>query len=187
VRVQTDFALKGERALSISDGGGKNTKKVLISTVVLLVLSMLVFTPIQAKKPIAPYNGTIVIDLQDEGKQWTTNGSILQIKGSYWNGTEESSLGTNKFEDWESFTINLKTGNGTFHGKWLLTVGTRGTFSGSACGKISQGNLITGIFIGAHGTGEFEGAKKWGKLDGILETPTRAVLNFEGFIKYPKD
>ncbi len=159
-------------------------KKVLLPIVALLILSVMLIAPAKAKTK-EPYSSYIESALIDPGKQWVSEDGILHIRDSYWAGTEVGTLGTSKFEDWLSFNINLATGEGTFSGNWLLTFEGRGTFSGSATGKISQGYLITGMFIGTHATGEFEGIQKKGSLNGMLTDPTHAILYAEGTVYYP--
>ena len=159
-------------------------KKVMLATIAILILSVLFVAPTKAKT-VEPYEARIEITLMDPGKQWVSEDGVLHIKDSYWLGTEVSSLGTNKFEDWESFHIDLATGEGTFCGKWLLTIGTQGTISGSARGTLSMGYLIQGMFVGTHGTGEFEGVQKKGSLEGFLTDPTHAVMDCYGKIVYP--
>lgn len=162
-------------------------KKVLLSTIALLVLSMMLVIPIKARTE-EPYESRIEGVLMDPGKQWVSEDGILHIRDSYWLGTEVGTLGSSTYEDWVSFNIDLATGEGTLFGKWLLTFDTRGTSSGSAQGKI---NMVTGqmsgIFIGTHATGEFEGMQKKGTFEGYLlpTNPMSAVLNCEGRVTYP--
>jgi len=159
-------------------------KKILLPIVALLILSVMLITPAKAKTK-EPYSSYIERTLIDHGKQWVSEDGILHIRDSYWAGTETGSLGTSKFEDWLSMNIDLATGEGTFNGKWRLTFEGRGTFSGTATGKISQGYLITGMFIGTHATGEFEGFQKKGSLNGMLTDPTHSILYAEGTVCYP--
>ena len=159
-------------------------KKALISAVALLVVSMLLVAPTKAKT-VEAYSSHIESVLMDPGKQWVSEDGILHIRDSYWVGTEVGTLGSSILEDWLSFNIDLATGEGTFNGNWLLTFEGRGTFSGSAAGKISLGYLINGMFIGTHATGEFEGVQKKGALDGMLLDPTHAVMEAVGSVYYP--
>lgn len=159
-------------------------KKILMFTAALVILSMMLIAPIKAKTEV-PYSSHIESALIDAGKQWVSEDGILHIRDSYWAGTEVSTLGSSIFEDWLSFNINLATGEGTFNGRWLLTFEGRGTISGSARGTISMGYLINGMFIGTHGTGEFEGVQKKGSLNGMLIDPTHAVMEAVGTVFYP--
>lgn len=159
-------------------------KKTIMLTAALLIASMILIAPAIAKTE-EPYNAHIESALIDPGKQWVTKDGILHIRGSYWMGTEVGTLGSSILEDWLSFNINLATGEGTFSGNWLLTFEGRGTISGRATGKISQGYLITGEFIGTHATGEFEDVQKKGSLDGMLLDPTHAVMEAVGTVYYP--
>jgi len=159
-------------------------KKVLLPMVALLIVSVMLIAPTKAKTA-EPYSSHIESALIDPGKQWISEEGILHIRNSYWMGTEVGTLGSSTLEDWLSFNIDLATGEGTFSGKWLLTFEGRGTMSGSAIGKISLGYLISGMFIGTHATGEFEGVQKKGSLDGMLLDPTFAVMEALGTVYYP--
>lgn len=159
-------------------------KKALISAVALLALSMLLVAPTKAKT-VEAYSSRIESVLMDPGKQWVSEDGILHIRDSYWVGTEIGTLGSSTLEDWLSLNVDLATGEGNFYGHWLLTFEGRGTFSGSATGKISLGYLINGMFIGTHATGEFEGLQKKGSLNGYLSDPTHMVLDAVGSVYYP--
>ncbi|MCW4052664.1 MAG: hypothetical protein NWE78_05600 [Candidatus Bathyarchaeota archaeon] len=159
-------------------------KKILMLTTTLLIVCMMLIVPTKAKTE-EPYSAHIESALIDPGKQWVSEDGILHIRDSYWAGTEVGTLGSSILEDWLSFNINLATGKGTLSGHWLLTFEGRGTISGSVTGKISMGYLISGIFIGTHATGEFEGVQKKGSLDGMLLDPTHAVMEAVGTIYYP--
>ena len=159
-------------------------KKILMFTTALLIVSMTLIAPTMAKTEV-PYSSHIESALVDPGKQWVTKDGILHIRDSYWVGTEVGTLGNSTFEDWLSFNINLVTGEGTFSGHWLLTFQGRGTISGSARGTISMGYLINGMFIGTHGTSEFEHVQKKGSLNGMLVDPTHTVIETVGTVFYP--
>ncbi len=160
-------------------------KKVLISIVALLVLSMILIAPIKAKT-VELYESHIEIELVDVGKEpWVSEEGILHFQDSYWKGTEVGTLGEGIFEEWyEHLSLNLETGEGTASVKWLLTL-PEGTLSGSWRGKITLGYLISGTFVGTHGTGDLEGVKKMGSIDGMLTSETTAVAEISGIIIYP--
>ena len=159
-------------------------RKILLPMVTLLVLSVMLIAPTMAKTEV-PYSSNIESALIDPGKQWVTEDGILHIRDSYWKGTEVGTLGNGIFEDWLSFNINLATGEGTFSGHWLLTYEGRGTISGSARGTISMGYLINGMFIGTHGTSEFEHVQKKGSLNGMLVDSTHTEIEAVGTVFYP--
>jgi len=159
-------------------------KKILMLATALLIVCMMFIVPTKAKTE-EPYSAHIESALIDPGKQWVSEDGILHIRDSYWVGTEVGTLGSSTLEDWLSFNINLATGKGTLSGYWLLTFEGRGTISGSATGKISMGYLISGMFIGTHATGEFEGVQKKGLLDGMLLDPNHAVMEAVGTTYYP--
>ena len=163
-------------------------KKVLISIAALLVLSAVLVAPIKAKT-VSPYASHIEMELVDPGTMWVSEEGIIHLKGSYWAGTEEiivpSGLGTAIFEEWYNhLSIDPTTGEGTLSAKWRLTL-PEGTIEGSARGKITLGYILSGTFVGTHGTGEFEGVKKMGSFEGMLTSETTVVVEISGIIVYP--
>ena len=159
-------------------------RKILLPMVTLLVLSVMLIAPTMAKTEV-PYSSHIESALVDPGKQWVTEDGILHIRDSYWVGTEVGTLGSSTFEDWLSLNVDLATGEGNFYGHWQLTFEGRGTISGSARGTISMGYLINGMFIGTHGTGEFEHVQKKGSLNGMLVDSTHTEIEAVGTVFYP--
>ena len=163
-------------------------KRVLMSAMILMVLFVIMMAPVNAKKTVELYASHVEMEQIDAGEVWEANG-ILHMKGSYWRGTEEvivpASLGTATFEEWYNhLSLNLATGEGTVSAKWKLTF-PQGTIEGSWRGKITQGYIINGTFVGTHGTGEFEGVKKKGTVDGMLTSETTAVAEISGIIVWP--
>jgi len=163
-------------------------KKVLISIAVLLVLSAVLVAPIKAKT-VSPYASHIEMELIDPGTMWVSEEGIIHLKGSYWAGTEEitvpSGLGTAIFEEWYNhLSLDPTTGEGTLSAKWRLTL-PEGTIEGSARGKITLGYILSGTFVGTHGTGIFEGVKKMGSFEGMLTSETTVVVEISGIIVYP--
>jgi len=168
-------------------GGEKVKKVVLMSIVVLLALSMLSIS-VKART-VETYQSHIEAELMDPGKQWVSEEGIFHTKDSYWKGTEEVSvpgnLGTAVFEEWyDSLSLDLATGEGTLTVKWKLTF-PGGTIEGSARGTISQGYLVSGTFVGTHGTGDFDGVKKMGSIEGMLLDPTHMEAEVSGIIVFP--
>jgi hypothetical protein len=160
-------------------------KKILMPTIVLLVLSMLVISPVKAKKTVEPYASHVEMELIDPGKMWVSEEGILHFKGSYWKGTEVGTLGEAIFEEWyQHLSLNPETGEGTCSAKWLLTF-PEGTIAGSWRGKITLGSVISGTFVGTHGTGEFEGVKKMGSVEGAMINETYAVAEISGIVVFP--
>jgi hypothetical protein len=163
-------------------------KVVLISIASLLVLSMMSISPAKART-VETYQSHIEAELMDPGKQWISEEGIFHTKNSYWKGTEEVSvpgnLGTAVFEEWyDSLSLDMATGEGTLTVKWKLTF-PGGTIEGSARAIISQGYLVSGTFVGTHGTGDFEGAKKMGSIEGMLLDPTHMQAEVSGIIVFP--
>jgi len=170
-------------------GGERMNKKSLLPTIALLVLSIMITSPVKAKKTVEPYASHIEMELIDPGTMWYSEEGIMHLKGSYWNGTEEVSvpagLGTAIFEEWYNhLSLDPTTGKGTLNAKWRLTF-PGGTVEGSARGKITEGYLLSGTFVGAHGSGDFEGVKKMGSFEGMLTSETTAVAEISGIIVYP--
>ena len=162
-------------------------KKILMSTIVLLALSMVLISPVKAKTK-EPYTSHMELELKDPGKRWVSEEGIYQIRNSYSSGTYEDTLGTGTWESWVSLSIDLATGEGTIRGKFKITIGTS-TLSGRSRGKVEMSQMpqFSGTFVGTLGTGDFEGAKIrglwWGfHPDGNL---SRIVMDAEGTIKYP--
>jgi len=163
-------------------------KVVLMSIVVLLTLSMVAISPVRAKT-VETYQSHVEAELIDHGKEWISEEGILHIKDSYWKGTEEvivpDTLGTAIFEEWyDHLSLDPATGEGTLTVKWKLTF-PGGTIEGSARGTISQGYLVSGTFVGTHGTGDFDGVKKMGSIEGMLLDPTHMEAEVSGIIVFP--
>ncbi len=159
-------------------------KKVLISIVALLVLSTVLVAPIKAKT-VELYASHVEIELIDPGKMWVSEDGILHFKGSYWKGTEIGTLGEAIFEEWyEHLSLNPETGEGTCSAKWRLTL-PEGTLSGSWRGEITLGYILSGTFVGTHGTGDLEGVMKMGSIEGMITSETTAEAEISGIIVYP--
>ena len=163
-------------------------KKVLISTIALFVIALTLALPVRAKT-VEPYESHIEMELIDPGKMWFSEEGIMHMTGSYWAGTEEvsvpSGLGTATFEEWYNhLSVDPITGEGTLSAKWRLTF-PGGTIEGSARGKITEGYLLSGTFVGTHGSGDFKGVKKMGSFEGMLTSETTAIAEILGIIVYP--
>jgi len=163
-------------------------KKALISTIALLVIAMMLALPVRAKI-VEPYESHIEMELIDPGTMWFSEEGVMHVKGSYWAGIEEvsvpSGLGTAIFEEWYNhLSLDPITGEGTLSAKWRLTF-PGGTVEGSARGKITEGYLLSGTFVGCHGSGDFAGVKKMGSFEGMLTSETTAIAEISGIIVYP--
>jgi len=134
------------------------------------------------------YTSHMELELVNPGIRWVSEEGILQIRDSYWSGTYKGTLGRKgTYEGWVSVSINLKTGEGTLSENWLITITkgrSQGTLAGSNRGKITM-PLISGTFVGTHGTGEFEGVQIMGLWEGFHPDLTHVVVEAEGTIKYP--
>jgi len=163
-------------------------KRVLIPTVALFTLTMMLAVPAMAKTQ-EPYESHIEMELVDPGTVWFSEEGIMHMRGAHWAGTEEVSvpigLGTGTFEEWYNhLSLDPVTGEGTLSAKWRLTF-PGGSIEGSATGKITEGYLLSGTFVGTHGSGDFEGVKKMGSFEGMLTSQTTAVVEITGIIIYP--
>jgi hypothetical protein len=163
-------------------------KKVLMSTMALLVLTMMLVLPATAKT-VEPYESHIEMELMDPGIVWFSEEGIMHLRGAYWAGTEEvfvpGGLGTATFEEWYNhLSLDPTTGDGTLSAKWRLTF-PEGSIEGSARGRITEGYLLSGTFVGTHGSGDFAGVKKMGTFDGMLTSETTATAEISGIIVYP--
>ena len=162
-------------------------KKLLMSTIVLLVLSLMIISPVKAitKEPYWAHVEIDVLDLPD--KQWFVgfNDGIMHIKDWHWSGPYEGTLGTGTFDVWfEHLRLNMDTGEGTYSGKWRITIPGQGTLAGSARGKITGYFFASGKFAGADGTGDFEGVKKMGSYT-LDMTSIPYMFDALGTIIYP--
>lgn len=137
-------------------------------------------TPALAKT--AATKESISFTLQDiitipSGKMWLTNDNIQQIKkvkqvgtvSGYFDGTMDLVV---------SMSINWTSGEGTGHGKFLIT-----TDDGSIGGTFRiEGNWATlhiiGTFVGTNSTGTYEGKK----LMCALEQTELNLVEFDGII-----
>ncbi len=161
----------------------KMDKKVLMSTIVLLTLSMMVLSPVKA---IAKETYTMQMELEqvDPGIQWVSEEGILHMRDFHWKGTVEGTLGTGTYEGWVNVNVNLATREGTLSEKWVITFTSRGTIAGSSRGKLTM-PFVSGTSAGTAGTGDFEGAKIIGCWEGIHPSPTEIVVYMKGTIIYP--
>ncbi len=163
-------------------------RRVLMSTMALLVLTIMLALPARAKT-VELYESHIEMELIDPGMMWFSEEGIMHMRGAYWSGTEEvivpDGLGTAIFEEWYNhLSLDPTTGEGTLNAKWRLTF-PGGTIEGSARGKITEGYLLSGTFVGTHGSGDFKGVKKMGSFEGMLTSETTAVAEISGIIVYP--
>ena len=175
-------------------------KKLLMPTIVLIVLSMMVISPVKAITKDPNYWDHVVFDVFDfPSKLWYAD-EIMHIKDMYWSGSYEGTLAPlsagGTFEVWfEHLSLNLKTGKGTYSGKWLIAIPGQGTLAGKARGKlIATGPLsgtTSGTYAGTHCTGLYEGVKKmgsyslWYEMDPITLWFSDAEIDAWGTIIYP--
>ena len=163
-------------------------KKVLMSVMALLML--FVVAPVMAAPAVKiDYEADVSLTIIDPGEEWTTNGGILHIKGVIAEGSFVSDLGIegDMLKEFD-LTLNLNTGKGTLHGKFVLTVtvGGVGTLKGSFMGIITDYDELAGTVVG-HGTGDFEGAKTMGTWEGEVDFGLGTIENtLDAIILSPK-
>ena len=155
-------------------------KKVLMPVMALLVLFAVV--PVMAA-PAAKiqYTADVILEIISLDEDWTTEGDILHVKGLIANGTFVSSLGISGVM-WKKldYTLNMITGKGTMHGKFVLTVDGMGTFEGSFRDKITDFTHLSGTVVG-QGTDGFAGLKTMGTwygdiIDGTIVNVLNAII-----------
>jgi hypothetical protein len=118
------------------------------------------------------------------GKSWITKGGISHIKGEVSEGTLSGDISGDILMIGDE-TFNLKTGKGTLHTKWIITMSS-GTFEGTLVGFMTATGLTTyhfsGTFTGC-GTGAYKGQKLKGSFaaDGTMnEYPL--IISLEGIV-----
>jgi len=136
-----------------------------------------------APATMIPYTADVSLEITYEGEDWTTKGGILRVKGLIAEGLFNSAdLEIVDATMWKKldYTLNTATGEGTMHGKFVLTVGEAGSFEGSFRDKITDFTHLSGTVVG-QGTGAFAGWKTMGIwygdiIDGTIENVVEAVI-----------
>jgi len=172
-------------------------KKIVMSTIVLLVLSMMTISSARSITKDPDYWDHIVFNMFDyPDKLWFAD-DIMHIKDMHWSGSYEGTFADEgTFDVWfEHLSLNLKTGKGTYSGKWLITIPEQGTVAGSARGKLTVTSPLSGTtsgtYIGTKCTGSFEGVKKmgsyslWYEMDPTTGWFTHAEMDATGTVIYP--
>jgi len=172
-------------------------KKILMPTILLLVLSMMMISSAKSITKDPNYWDHIVFDVFDyPDKLWYAD-DVMQIKDMHWSGSYEGSFADEgTFDVWfEHLSLNLKTGKGTYSGKWLITIPGQGTVAGSARGKLTAtgplSGTTSGTYTGTNCTGSFEGIKKmgpyslWYEMDPTTGWFTHAEMDATGTVIYP--
>ncbi|UCE96037.1 MAG: hypothetical protein JSV51_10165 [Candidatus Bathyarchaeota archaeon] len=156
-------------------------KKILLPFMALLMFFAV--KPLVAAPAVrVPYIADVSLVITDPGVSWAM-GDILQVRGLIAVGTFDSAeLGIFGATMWKKldYAFNTMTGNGTMHGKFVLTVDGAGTFEGSFRDRITGYTHLAGTVVG-HGTGAFEGAKTMGIwygeiIDGTIENVLEAQI-----------
>jgi len=172
-------------------------KKILMPTILLLVLSMMIISSAKSITKDPNYWDHIVFDVFDyPNKLWYAD-DVMQIKDMHWSGSYEGTFADEgTFDVWfEHLSLNLKTGKGTYSGKWLITIPGQGTVAGNARGKLTAtgplSGTTSGTYAGTHCTGSFEGVKKmgsyslWYEMDPATGWFTHAEMDATGTVIYP--
>lgn len=122
-----------------------------------------------------------------QGEQWTTEDGIQHMKRVISEGTVTGDL-SGVFRVVHSEAFDTNTGEGAFHGKFVITVAEGDVFEGSFQGMITEGYRLSGTFVG-QGTGAYEGQEMMGSFEGVMlymDTLPVVELGFEGIILSPK-
>jgi len=162
-------------------------RKILMSTTALILLAMMTTSPAKAitKEPYWEHVEFNPEDFDEPNKQWISEEGILQTKDWHWIGSYEGTLGTGTMDVWfEHISLDLATGEGTFSGKWLVTITPQDTMAGSGRGTITGFMFGSGTFAGTHGTGIFEGVKKMGSFS-VNMASLPYTIDALGTIMYP--
>jgi hypothetical protein len=163
-------------------------KIVLLSTIAVLALSIVVVAPMSVHALITKesYWAHHEMDVVDPGKIWVSEENIQHVKDSYWAGTNDGSLGVGTFEVWyNQISLDLASGEGTFSGKFLVTIPGKGTIAGTGRGTITGFVYSLGTFIGTHGTGDFEGLIAKGSFEATFTSATHFGMDCVGTSMYP--
>ena len=157
-------------------------KKVLMPIMILLVLFAVapVMAPPAAKMS---YTANVRLEIISIDKEWTTKGGIQQVRGLIAEGNFSSTeLNIANANMWKKldYTLNMNTGKGTMHGKFVLTVDGAGTFEGSFRDKMTNFTHLEGTVVG-QGTDGFAGWKTMGIwygdiIDGTVENVLEAII-----------
>ena len=169
-------------------------KKVRIPVIALLVL-FAVTTVMAAPATKIPFTGwgTFVFGNVSPGEEWTTGDGVYHVKGVVSQGDAYvySPLGVMEgtMIVVHDLTLDLNTGLGNCHGKFVITVPGVGTFEGSEHGShvITDAHYISGGLV-AKGTGTFDGIKMKSSYEGeilIVDTQQVAQVDMEGTLLLP--
>ncbi|MCW3976451.1 MAG: hypothetical protein NWE77_00800 [Candidatus Bathyarchaeota archaeon] len=157
-------------------------KKVLMPVIALLALFAVAPTS-AAPAAKTPYTAEVSLAITSQGEYWTTKDGILHVRGLIAEGLFNSAdLGIVDATMWKKldYTLNTATGEGTMHGKFVLTVGEVGIFEGSFRDMITDFTHLSGTVVG-QGSGAFAGWKTMGIwygdiIDGTIENVLEAII-----------
>ncbi len=162
-------------------------KKVMIPIIALLVLFAV--TPVMAEPATKiPFTGwaTIGFGNVSPGEEWTTEDGVYHVKGvvSQGDATVYSPLGIMEATMImvHDLAIDLNTGLGNCHGKFVIVVPGVGTFEGSEHGShtiTTEGHYISGGLVGK-GTGYFDGVKMKSSYEGEITVDEQQEQVIEG-------
>ncbi len=158
-------------------------RKVLMSAMLLLVLSVVI--PVMATRATKiPFTSEASVGFGNiyPGKTWVTEDGICHFKGVISEGTAEvhSVFGdmSGTLMIIHDLVIDLNTGLGECHGKFVITVVGVGAFEGSEHGThtITDHHYVSGNLV-AKGTGMFEGLKMMASYEGeVITVDTQQVM-----------
>ena len=140
-------------------------KRILIPLIALLVLFAV--APVMAapatKTPFTTHV-TFITGNVSPREMWTTQGNILQIKESTSAGNVSGDISGTVLLTMDE-TLDLNTGLGVNHGKFVITL-TGGTYEGSSRSMFTDLSF-SGTFI-AHGSGSVERQVLMGSFEGVI-------------------
>jgi hypothetical protein len=153
----------------------------------MALLVLLAVAPVMAPATKTPVTAHVVFITGNvsPGKMWTTEDNILQVRESISTGNVTGDItGTVQFVMGQ--TLDMNTGLGVNHGKFVITVAGGGTYEGSFRSAL-VGLSFTGTFVG-QGTGPLEGQKIMGSYEGqitLVDSLHLVHMNIEGVILEP--
>jgi hypothetical protein len=155
----------------------------LIALLILFAAAPAMAAPV-TKTPVSSHVVFITGNVSP-GEMRTTEGNILQVRDSISAGNVTGDIsGTVQFEMGQ--TLDLNTGLGVNHGKFVISVAGGGTFEGTFRSMFT-GLSFTGTFIG-QGTGPLEGKIVMGSYEGqitLIDSIHLVHMDLEGIILEP--
>jgi len=160
-------------------------KKAVLIPLATLALFFLTTPTAMAPATKTPFTARMTLTPVSQGKVWITPDGIQQVRGAIATGYITGNI-TGSLKVIEDSTFNLTTGEGSSHGKVVITT-PDGTFEGIFTGTTTGYYYFSGKAMG-HGTGAYEGQKIMGTYEGhaeIIDGVPTAIADIEGIILSP--